>query len=402
MATKDTPDAIENEPYEGFFKAKNAPVLEAIGYGDEGVGRQALAETLRDRRIALGLSLDEVSEATRVRKTYLEAIEQVAYDVLPSRAFAIGYIKAYARALNLDEESLAELYKSGSDEGQIKLQAPIGAALDDVQPDNKKYFTAAMVFIGLIVAWNIIQRMPAYHLAFGLQKPDPMLADFKTKTPLIYNGLIPVAQAAPAPPDQDIPPVYFTPGLEDGFAAIEAANADKRAPRLTEIVQNRKAFNARGAIFGALPENSNVVIQAKSTVNLIIRAADGTVRFAQVMGPGTAYRIPMYGDQDLIVDVGDEKAFEVYYNGEYAGGLPLREMPIKQLNQKAAQQAHALDQAARQNATKVVVTAAAPTTSPIIEAPTLPEINDEPLPYIPSNAPAEESPDATDLPTTEP
>jgi len=127
-----------------------------------------------------------------------------------------------------------------------------------------------------------------------------------------------------------------------------------------------------------------VIIQAKRAVNLIVRTPQGAVLFAQPLMPGAAYRVSMASDQqNLLVDVTDAKAFDVFYNGEYAGILDANVMAISKINARASAQAKALDQA--QSSAKVAVTA--PPVSTYIEVPTLPVQSTEPLPYIPDGPP---------------
>src|SRR5438552_1770284 len=58
-----------------------------------------VGQALRAMREARGLSLEALAESTRVRASYLTAIEELQLDKLPSRPFVIGYIRAYAQAL---------------------------------------------------------------------------------------------------------------------------------------------------------------------------------------------------------------------------------------------------------------------------------------------------------------
>ena len=57
---------------------------------------------LKAARESQGWTLQHVAELTRVRRAYLAAIEDMRPDLLPSRPFAVGYAKAYAKALGLD------------------------------------------------------------------------------------------------------------------------------------------------------------------------------------------------------------------------------------------------------------------------------------------------------------
>ena len=67
---------------------------------------QTAGTTLRQTREAKKLSLEQVFQATRIRISYLQAIENDQLDQLPSRAQARGFIHLYANYLGLDPYAL--------------------------------------------------------------------------------------------------------------------------------------------------------------------------------------------------------------------------------------------------------------------------------------------------------
>ncbi|HET6350917.1 MAG TPA: RodZ domain-containing protein [Coriobacteriia bacterium] len=71
-----------------------------------------LGDTLRERRIALGLSVEQVEQATRIRGKLLEALEEGHYDRLPNPGYVRGYISSYGRFLELDTVPLLNMYKA--------------------------------------------------------------------------------------------------------------------------------------------------------------------------------------------------------------------------------------------------------------------------------------------------
>ncbi|VAX14818.1 hypothetical protein MNBD_NITROSPINAE04-1031 [hydrothermal vent metagenome] len=73
-------------------------------------GRRITGANLRDIRRAKGASLDEISEVTKVKKSFLEAIEEQDVDNFPAPVFMRGYLKAYAKALALDPAEIMERY----------------------------------------------------------------------------------------------------------------------------------------------------------------------------------------------------------------------------------------------------------------------------------------------------
>ncbi|HEV8046059.1 MAG TPA: helix-turn-helix domain-containing protein, partial [Rubrobacter sp.] len=75
--------------------------------GDAKIGR-ILEQTRRDR----GLSLEEVEQATKIRKRYLTGLEREDYAMLPDAVYARGFLKTYANYLGLDGEALSQQMRS--------------------------------------------------------------------------------------------------------------------------------------------------------------------------------------------------------------------------------------------------------------------------------------------------
>jgi cytoskeleton protein RodZ len=67
-------------------------------------------EHLKREREMRGVSLEEVSAATRIGTRFLEALENEQWDQLPGGVFNRGFIRAIARFLGLDEEGLVSEY----------------------------------------------------------------------------------------------------------------------------------------------------------------------------------------------------------------------------------------------------------------------------------------------------
>jgi cytoskeleton protein RodZ len=67
-------------------------------------------EHLKREREMRGVSLEEVSAATRISTRFLEAIESDDWDLLPGGVFNRGFIRSVARFLGLDEESMVAEY----------------------------------------------------------------------------------------------------------------------------------------------------------------------------------------------------------------------------------------------------------------------------------------------------
>ena len=65
---------------------------------------------LKKVRTYKGVSLDQVSDATRISKTYLNAVESNDYASLPAPVFVRGFVVQLARILGLNENKVATSY----------------------------------------------------------------------------------------------------------------------------------------------------------------------------------------------------------------------------------------------------------------------------------------------------
>lgn len=76
-----------------------------------------LGQRLKERREALGLTIEDVAKETRIKPRFIEALEKGDYGLLPGDIFARGFIRNYASFLGLDPEEMLKLYseeKGGS------------------------------------------------------------------------------------------------------------------------------------------------------------------------------------------------------------------------------------------------------------------------------------------------
>ena len=90
---------------------------------------EQLGAKLRETRQRLGLTLDEVERATRIRTHHLEAIERGDLDALPSAVQARGFLRNYADFLGLDPgDILLEYAEEIQSRGRQRRRAEQGQA----------------------------------------------------------------------------------------------------------------------------------------------------------------------------------------------------------------------------------------------------------------------------------
>lgn len=74
-------------------------------------GVSVIGPWLRQHRENSGLSVQDVAQALKLRTSHIEALETEAFDRLPARPYAVGYVRSIADALGLSpQEAVARLH----------------------------------------------------------------------------------------------------------------------------------------------------------------------------------------------------------------------------------------------------------------------------------------------------
>lgn len=163
-----------------------AAELDPEGFPDAGVH-------LRGVREAAGLSLDDVAARTHIKASYLKAIEDLEIDALPTRAFAVGFVKTYAEALGLDPDAVAMRFKAETGQSapvEVDAEKFEAAEAAASHSERKELSLWAVFVIVAFIIWCALQisRPHGESTPFGLAVKSP-----------------PPAEKAPAAPPQDAP-----------------------------------------------------------------------------------------------------------------------------------------------------------------------------------------------------
>jgi len=284
---------------------------------------------VRDHR---GLSLAQVAAETRVRRLYLTALEDGEHGPLPSRPFAVGYVRAYARALGLDGDEIVARFRADFPEDRSPLHAPIGVSHEKDQVRRLIYWAGGAV-VCAVVLWNVAQRT----IINDQPAPGPAFPAAVQQSPLPSPGPVKLGAPKPPPADQTVPQPYVTPGLPQTDPATNDATAPSAGgPPLASAASvpapppaaDPPQFEAHGAIYGAAAKDGDVVIQAKARAALIVRGPSGAIYFARQLAVGEAYRV-LRGSH-ATADVSDPAAFDLYVGGKFQSLLtePLTPLDI--------------------------------------------------------------------------
>ena len=91
-----------------------------------------VGEVFKNKRENLRISLDKASSETKIQKRFLQYIEKNEFSPFQSEVFLTGFIKIYAKYLNLDVNKVLALYRRTNPNKKVE-QAPVLK-----QPTGKK------------------------------------------------------------------------------------------------------------------------------------------------------------------------------------------------------------------------------------------------------------------------
>ncbi|WP_293905954.1 helix-turn-helix domain-containing protein [Phenylobacterium sp.] len=293
---------------------------------------ESLGEALKAIRETRKLTVQQVADQTRVRRAYLEAIEATQLDLLPSRPFTVGYIRAYATALGVDPDVAVERFKTDEPVLEETLRAPVGMP-EERDPRVAAFLIGALVIVAAIVLWNVAQR------AMMANVPPPPLAPEAFANQALRNmkpGVMRLGSPLPAPVESTTPPPYETPGLAEAMglkadpAAASKPKPANEAPKV-DLASLPPLFQIKGKVYDAGNPRiaSTVTVQALKNASLIVRGADGSVYFARQLTAGEAYRVPSLAG--LTLDVSVPQDFQVFVGGASRGILPAQQVLASKL-----------------------------------------------------------------------
>ncbi len=127
---------------------------------DQAFDRQALlaalGERLRQAREARGESADAVVRELKLRRVYIEALEQGDWEALPDEVYAIGFLKQYAAYLGIDiSHEIEQLRGEG-----VRLTRPLTYPDPPLAPSRRWAWIAGAAFVILFIAFNLGGNSP--------------------------------------------------------------------------------------------------------------------------------------------------------------------------------------------------------------------------------------------------
>jgi cytoskeleton protein RodZ len=143
--------------------------------------------SLREARTTRGLSAGDVQKGLHIRASYLTALEEERWDLLPGEAYAKGFLRSYAEFLGLDGNLYIDEYDSRFAHRDEEPAVPVGL------PSRRAPRRAVLrTLVGILVVGAAVAGLAAWRLGGGSSPPRPL------QTPVSAAPAAPLAHAKPA------------------------------------------------------------------------------------------------------------------------------------------------------------------------------------------------------------
>jgi cytoskeletal protein RodZ len=112
---------------------------------------ESLGGYLRKQRELQQLSVAEIAQTTRIPARILKLIEEDRFEELPADVFVRGFLRAYARAVGVEEAEVMELYDRA-----YRPEPEAAAPLASVSaPESGRSFGLAIALVILLILFTL-------------------------------------------------------------------------------------------------------------------------------------------------------------------------------------------------------------------------------------------------------
>jgi len=217
----------------------------------------AFGERLQREREMRGITLEEISESTKITSRCLRALEEEEFDKLPGGVFNKGFVRAYAAYLGLDEDkAVADFVAASGGEKEQPLPDPpvpravvLGQRAEEHANWRAVSLLALLLAVAVVAAWKVGPL--AYHGVFEAvethrsTRPAPVPAAASDEAPASSPAAASItAPPAPAPAPKKavvkaraVTVAASSPAIPSSPAPQAVAPAKPPAPAATFLVE---------------------------------------------------------------------------------------------------------------------------------------------------------------------
>jgi cytoskeleton protein RodZ len=257
---------------EGEMPPQNAPQPQAP---------QSVGVLLKTERERLGLSLEHITEKTRMRPQVLEAIEHEAWDSLPPPVFVRGFLRSYAKVLGISQELVLGLYAK-----HMPSESP-GLATH-LEPSRNRRPRAWVVLLSVAILAAVYGM---WHFYPSLQvNPGSRITENKDHkgTSAISQPAVVSPSAVATPPEVVNPPAVAIPSAVTSPPAVESSSPLR--PVEAPLKQEPAPVQRVGRDIPSSPQGGKPLVKADD--------ADGWLSLTGIVKERTWLRITIDGKEE--------------------------------------------------------------------------------------------------------
>jgi cytoskeletal protein RodZ len=130
---------------------------------------ESIGDYLKRAREGRGLSIVDLSRATKIKEAQLERLEAGRLRELPAAVFVVGFVRAYARQVGLDEgEAVRRLRREQERHEEPAVPVEIVALEEPSEAlGGRRFGVALVVFLILVVATVTLSLLLRHSSATG-------------------------------------------------------------------------------------------------------------------------------------------------------------------------------------------------------------------------------------------
>ncbi|ALP53619.1 hypothetical protein Tel_11015 [Candidatus Tenderia electrophaga] len=259
--------------------------------------RPPWGEQLRETRVRRGMSIEEVSSVLHLELSLLEAIETENCDRLPGSSYVKGYLRNYAKLLEVDSEPLIEAYRKvcGNQEPPLTQVTKIK---DVSSGDAAPRYAAWIVVIVLVVSFGVWW----WSEVSAPMEVESTASDTPSFGPQIDASPQPETAFTPPPPGAAVPESEPAPSAEGPIESEPQGVAPAAVPP------------APSEPPAAAPVLDSVQLSFTEDSWVEIEDARGERLFVDLARAGQTTRVQ--GEAPFEILLGNAPAVTIEYNGE--------------------------------------------------------------------------------------
>jgi cytoskeletal protein RodZ len=253
-----------------------------------------IGRTLQEAREKLGLTLEEVERATRIRAHHLEALEAGKIDTLPSPVQVRGFLNNYAEFLGLDATSILTQYAENLQSQRARFWSGQAYQEPGTQPSvqvrsRRSRWLSSDLFVTAGITFAILLT-----LIWGGSRVVAALRLEAEATPSEANILFPSSTPSPTNTPVPTPPSQVT-GISTPTEATSIPT-QSLLPGVTDML------------------NIMVVVEKRAWLQVLV---DGQETFRGRVRGGDIFEFQ--ADEVVEITTGNGAGIRIFYNGQDQG-----------------------------------------------------------------------------------